>query len=97
MRTKSGLGVGSTVEEIFAAGGKAYCGMEWWQFYDGILCDGCIFSGLSLSTKGLGKIGNLDDGDLIRLELSDLEKGSKPYKVTIPDKEWLKTIEGHVK
>ena len=92
LKTESGLGIDSTVEELFAAGGKAYCGIEWWEYYDGILCEDLIFTGFDLSPKGEAKIADLDDGDFIKLELSDLKEGSKPHKLSIPDDLWRNTI-----
>lgn len=92
-KTENGIGPGSTVEEILAAGGKAYCGLEWFEFYDGILCDGLIFSGLTLSDKGRNKISTLDDGDFIRLDLSDLKAGSIPFTTNVPSAEWREAIE----
>lgn len=81
--TKSGLGLHSTAEDIFKAGGKAYCDNSG---YVGLVCDGVLFKGMKLTAAGDKKA---EDAYLYGTEqnftVADYVKGSCPVEIILAD------------
>lgn len=88
LETTSGLSLHSSVADLFAHGGRAYCDNSG---YWGIICEGLLFSGMELTPIGQQKAENayLDSTEQIFTE-SDYLSGTRPVQITLT--EWYSTM-----